>query len=96
MWATVSENHSHKIIHGTNLDGEKNPMSMLCDDNVKDIIMRYAKGEKSASLGNEYGVSYFTILAIVSGRTWKHIQSEYRELAKQMTKINMNRATTHA
>lgn len=89
-WATVSENHSHKIFHGTNLDGEKNPRSILKENDVKDIIMRYSNGETSIYLSEVYGVSFGTILSIVSNRSWKHIKSEYRSKAKEMTKFNMN------
>lgn len=89
-WTTVSENHSHKIIHGTNLNGEKNPRSILNDDCVKDIMMRYSLGEKSIALAEEYGVTFNAILNIVSGRGWSHIESEHRAKAKEMTKHNMN------
>lgn len=68
-WATVSENHADKIIHGTHNRGERNTMADLSESDVIDI---YAlKGlETGRAIAKRYGISPSTVSAIHCGIRW--------------------------
>lgn len=89
LWSTPVENASHKIAHGTVMCGERNHAARLREAAVPRIIERYAAGEKSQLLSIEFGVSVGTILGIVCGRRWRHVECEARAAAKSMARKNM-------
>ncbi len=62
-WATPSENQADRIIHGTHVRGEMNPMAKLTDAQVEEIqtlIGRYRQRE----IAEKYGVCRQTISSI--------------------------------
>lgn len=76
LWATPTENHSHKVGHGTNGAGERNSMAKATDQIVKAIRSEYVPRSVVAScaaLGKRYGLSYQAVWDIVKFRRWKHI-----------------------
>ena len=90
VWATHLENEKHKISHGTTSVGEKNGLSILVESDVKSIIERYARGESARYLSIEFKVSTATILSIIAGKTWKHVDSPHRDAAKLMARQNID------
>lgn len=60
-WATKSENMSDKKIHGTHLQGERDPKAKLTDLDVWEIRQHKARGAPVDVLAREYGVSRWTI-----------------------------------
>lgn len=67
-YVTAAENAAHRIIHGTEMIGEKNPRATLSDDRWRELLRRFERGEKGRALAREYGVHPATISSVRSGR----------------------------
>lgn len=81
-WGTNAENIADKVDAGRQHRpvGEKSPTARLTADAVREIRRRHVPGLQhvhdggnTMALAAEYGVSRDTILAVVAGRTWKHV-----------------------
>ncbi len=72
-WATPKENCAHKVLHGTNPQGERNGCARLRDADIDPLFDRYISGDKAADLGAELGVSAGAVKAVVARRTWLHV-----------------------
>lgn len=68
-WATHIENEADKVIHGTLTQGERNCHCRLTPDDVRSIRALYGTLNQK-QLGDKYGVSFTTIAAIVTRRSW--------------------------
>ena len=95
-WKTAVENAADKVRHGTAPIGVKNAQARLKEKNVADIIRRYAAGEKSVILADEYQISAATVLAVVRGDIWVHVECAQRESAKWRCRQNMLEASMRA
>ena len=76
IWATVSENHSHKRSHGTNGNGETNAAAKLTEAQVMSIRSEfhpYSRTNGSTALGRKYGITPGHVCAIVNRERWTHI-----------------------
>ena len=71
-WKTNAENEADKIIHGTCSRGERNGSARLSEKQVREVrsTKHVATQPELAAI---YGVSRYTIRAIVQGRTWGHL-----------------------
>lgn len=69
-WGTRAENMADCKLHGTSLEGERNPGSSLKERDV--IYIRYAfkMGATRRELARTFGVHVGTISSIVCGNTW--------------------------
>lgn len=56
------------------LSGEKNPMSKLNIENVKEIKILLMQGEKILDLAKKYGVGITAISNIKNGKRWKNVE----------------------
>lgn len=72
-WSTKAQNEVDKIAHGTAYIGSRGMRRKLNGRTVRVIRERFRAGESLADLGRDYGVSWQTIQAAVTGRTWKHV-----------------------
>jgi len=73
-WGTPSENQADRLIHGTDIRGEKSGMSKLTEKDVRLIFQTYHDGIYSQSyLAEQFGVARTTVQAIIEKRTWKHL-----------------------
>jgi hypothetical protein len=73
-WATPEENWDDRRAHGTAFEGEKHPLSILTDDQVRQIRGLWLIGGYSQmELGHRFGVSRRQINGIINRRTWRHI-----------------------
>jgi hypothetical protein len=70
-WGTASENSQDKIAHGTNGEGEQNPMSKLSKSKVEQIRNMVANGNSQISMCSIFNVSAMTISRIVRKESWK-------------------------
>jgi hypothetical protein len=70
-WGSAKENNEDKILHGTNGEGEKNPMSKLKRDQVDEIRKRVPSGETQRSMCKIFNVSPMTISRVVRRELWK-------------------------
>lgn len=76
-WATRSENHADKQLHGTQQHGDANGNSKLTIGQVKEILSHPADSNRS-ELARRYGVSQVTVSRILRRELWKHVDT--REL----------------
>lgn len=77
-WATRSENHADKALHGTQQHGEANGHSKLTEAQVRDILNHPITCNRSA-LARKHGVSHVTVTRIIRRELWKHI--DLKEIA---------------
>jgi HNH endonuclease len=74
---TNAENTAHMIEAGRANFGwlpGKHPLAKLTEEQVREIRQRYADGETSRELGNEYGVHQDTITNLAAGRTYRWVE----------------------
>lgn len=65
------ETHGMSLHPEAALRGEAHKMAKLTAEQVRQIRRRYAEGEHNRkALGDEYGVSPYTVWSIVRGHTW--------------------------
>lgn len=81
-------NQADKVIHGTNVCGERNSHSKITAEDVVDIRREYrliklpGSGRSVAELDLRYGLHRSTIVGIATGKRWKHIpMPSFEELA---------------
>lgn len=72
-WGSVADNMADKIRNGGQTRGENHPSHRLTEKKVIEIRKRYAMGESSRTLSEEYGISHTNILEAVRGKSWKHL-----------------------
>lgn len=69
-WATKAENQADRLIHGTDIRGEKSPSAVLNRDDVMEIRRRLAAGETDWAIAGIYAVSRTCIQPIKHRRSW--------------------------
>ena len=67
-WVTPKENSSHKIYHGTHLEGNNHPSTIIKDAQCLEIIEKFINGSSVLELSVEYKVTSFRINHILRGR----------------------------
>jgi hypothetical protein len=72
-WDTRKSNFSDRVKHGTACIGEKQPMSVLTDEDIIAIRVMYSKKISSKCLAELFKVHPATITHVTSGKGWKHI-----------------------
>ena len=73
-WGTKAQNAIDRVVHGTDPRGERNPRALLCEDDVRAIRSAYVpRVVTHAMLGESYGVSAAAIQAVVTLKTWPHV-----------------------
>jgi hypothetical protein len=72
-WRTPKDNSQDAVRHGTMPHGEICPGHRLTESQVDEILRRHAAGEYQKDLAREFGVSSITVMDIVAGTTWKHL-----------------------
>ena len=90
-WSTQKENIRHGILYGhieqKDQYGEKNHMSILTENQVKEILSLYHSGEctNQRELSRRYNVNPSTIHGIIHGYRWTHINPIQVESRKAFT-----------
>jgi hypothetical protein len=69
-WVSRSENHSHKIQHGTWQGGENNPYAKLTQKAVMNIRKELRNGTKQRDIAEIHRVSEQAISDIKHGKRW--------------------------
>lgn len=68
-WSTSSENQADRLIHGTDIRGEKHPHSKLTEFQALEILAM--KGTETPSeIAGRFGVSQGLVSSIHCGRSW--------------------------
>lgn len=70
-WGTQTENWADRYIHGTSVEGAKNPRAKLSLEDVARIKELSASGHTNASLAMQFAVGKSAIKDILSGKSWK-------------------------
>lgn len=73
QWGTIKENQADRLLHGTEIRGEKHYGATLTTEDVLAIRALYAQGESQSSIGRKFKVDKRNIHAIVHRKTWKHV-----------------------
>lgn len=68
---TPRENYADRIVHGTEIAGERHPRSLLTEDAVREIR---SSSESQKNLAERFGVSQSQISTVRSRKAWKHVQ----------------------
>lgn len=75
LWGTSSDNENDKRRHGTMQYGERNGMTKLTEEQVREIISRHANGESQRALAVAFGIRQPQVSRIVTGRRWGHLEA---------------------
>lgn len=75
IWGTSSENELDKRRHGTSQQGARNAMNKLTEEQVREIISRYANGESQRALAVTFGIRQPQVSRIVTGQRWGHLEA---------------------
>lgn len=71
---TAADNVRDAVSKNRNASGEKSSSAILTEQQVREIRKRYAQGGITTyGLGDEYGVSFTTIHAVITRRSWKRV-----------------------
>lgn len=72
QWVTGRANSLHAIRSGLqpHRRGSGNGQSILTEEDIPVIRKRLSRGETQQTIGDDYGVSRFTISGIAQGRNW--------------------------
>lgn len=90
-WGTRQENADDRKRNKGYPTGEKSSGAKLKRDQVMEIRYRYSRGESSADLSAEYGVSRNAILKLVRGSTWSDlplIPVEVKHISRRKTPLS--------
>ncbi|QLB38254.1 HNH nuclease [Sulfitobacter phage phiGT1] len=74
-WGTSQENSADKNDHGTMLVGEKNPMSKMTEEGVREMRKyREDTGESYAKIAKRFDVSAMTAHRIINNKLWRSVK----------------------
>lgn len=73
-WKTRPENAQERVDHGTQVSGEKHPLSKLDEKSVKEIRELYGTGDyKMRELAVKFNISKSKVFQVVHKQSWAHI-----------------------
>lgn len=76
-WATHVENEADKVLHGTILVGERNPMSKLTVEAVAAMRrIRARTGLPYRAIAEQFGISTMTAYRAIVGQSWKELAGD--------------------
>lgn len=73
-WGTHLENSRDMVRHGTVMVGESNHAAKITEEDVRVIRRDRSRGVKLRSLELRYGLTRRSVLNIIQGKTWKHVE----------------------
>lgn len=79
QWVTRAVNHSHKIIHGRTLRGERGSTARLSSTQVRRMREEYKFGVRGCgthALAERYGISQKHAYDIVNNRRWTYLDED--------------------
>lgn len=72
-WVTRKENQFHRIAHGTDCRGEKNPSSRFTVSDVIEMRRLVRSGVKQVVVAKQFKTGQPVIQGIVARKTWRHV-----------------------
>jgi hypothetical protein len=73
-WATVTENHADKRLHGTHQEGEAHIQAKLTPAQVIEIRRRASGGEAHGKIATAFGIAKSHVSSIKCRNRWGHIR----------------------
>lgn len=73
-WGTTQENAEDRVRHGTTNRGERHPMALLTEEEVRWVRTRFAAGVSQAEIARSLRVSRSTVYLIVHRIRWGHLE----------------------
>lgn len=72
---TIADNNHDRNMKGRNAQimGERNPMSILTEHQVKQIHLEHGRGVMQKVIAESLGVSRTIVCQILSGKRWRHL-----------------------
>lgn len=87
---TPKDNSHDMVLKGRSSRGEKASTSVLSEADVPEIVQRYKNGESGKSIAASYGIQRNTVLKILRGETWAHVERESVTLKSPQSKGSGN------
>lgn len=72
-WVTPKGNQDHAVRTGLRLSGEDHVFSKLTAEDVREIKLALAHGERGATLARKYNVTKANISSIKHGKSWRYL-----------------------
>ena len=72
-YVTRSENHRHKIDHGTMSMGDSHPNRSICETKARQIGERPREVTSCNRVAREFGTMPGVVSQIATGRNWRHV-----------------------
>jgi DNA-binding transcriptional ArsR family regulator len=72
-YVTRSENHLHKIAHGTMPFGDSHPDCSISETTARQIGARLRQVRSCHQVAEEFGTTRGVVSHIAMGRTWRHV-----------------------
>lgn len=73
-WKTKSENQQDRFLHGTHHRGDRNPLSKLDEDKVREIRRLKGMGVGSQKIAQTFGISRASVYSVEAGLTWTWVK----------------------
>lgn len=72
---TVADNNWDKVNRGrhNSPNGERASFAKLTEDQVREVRMRFSRGEMRSDLAREYGITHRAVSMICNRESWKHV-----------------------
>lgn len=72
-WDTRKHNQADRVLHGTDIRGEKHRRAKLTDEKVREIRHRCGAGEHHRKVAASLGVGKSTVTRVMNNVIWKHV-----------------------
>jgi hypothetical protein len=73
-WGDFTDNMADMVRHGRSTYGQRNCKAKLTVQQVRDIRLRYERGETQTSLASVYHIHQTVVSKIVLRKYWKHVK----------------------
>lgn len=70
---TQADNIADQAVRGTTTRGERQGLSVLTEDKVREIRRQHLAGETSVAIAKSIGNSVHCVRDVLRGKTWKHV-----------------------
>lgn len=70
---TTTDNSLDCVSKGRHCHGEQSHLAKLTDENVRDILASYSRGERQQHIADRYHIGQANVSRIITGVMWKHV-----------------------
>jgi hypothetical protein len=76
VWASAQENNAHRIGHGTDGRGERNPRAKYTEREVREVHRLRAAGVRNIDVAERLGMPQGSASKIYAGIIWPHLHPD--------------------